>query len=66
MLELTLKWFFNGETAEEQAKCGLKLSLYALKKHYELSATVCELINVFCQVDEQLLLIYKDEVVSNT
>ena len=51
MLEQTLKWFFNGETTEEQAKCGLKLSLYALKKHYEVASIVCELINIFCLVD---------------
>lgn len=62
MLDKTLKWFFNAEGMDEQGKSGLKLALFALRKHYEVASQLLQLIDTFTQVDEQLKLIYSDEV----
>ena len=52
MLEKTLRWFFNAEGMDKANKSGLKLALFALKKHYEVGTHMVQLIDNFTQVDE--------------
>lgn len=49
-----------------QQNGGLKLSLHALKRHFEAAPLVMETINIFCTVKEQLYIILKDELANHT
>jgi len=66
MFEQALKWFLHLESSDEVGQGGLKLSLYALKTHMESARNCVNLLYTICMVDEQLLMILKDELQNHT
>jgi hypothetical protein len=63
LYEQAMGWFLKTKDADKAGQQGgLTLSLHAMRKHCEMAKPFVDLVDVFCTVDEQVSLFYKDEI----
>lgn len=68
-MQQSLFWFLRTDSTKDkkfEPLGGLNLCLYAIKNHNDLTKLFVDLVDGFCSVNDQVALIYKDELQNHT